>query len=66
MSLLYNKLGKLFKKLLSSALAAVLFLSAAGCSSIITVNRRLDGTPVTTIEVNPDIYPPETTAPETE
>ena len=66
MSLLYNKLGKLFKKLLSSALAALLFLSAAGCSSIITVNKRLDGTPATTIEVNPDIYPPETTAPETE
>ncbi|NLB16085.1 MAG: extracellular solute-binding protein [Clostridiales bacterium] len=56
----------MFKKLLSSALAALLFLSAAGCSSIITVNKRLDGTPATTIEVNPDIYPPETTAPETE
>ena len=52
MSLLYNKLGKLFTKLLSSALAALLVLSAAGYSSIITVTKRLDGTAATTIDCN--------------
>ncbi len=71
MSLLFNnKIGKLFKRIFICGLAAVLFASVFGCSSVITVNKRLDGTPVTTIEVNPDIYPPQTTeseeAPQTE
>ena len=62
MSLLYNnKFTRLIFRLLTAALAAALFLSASACTSVITVNKRLDGTPVTTIDVNPDIYPPVTT-----